>query len=230
MATKKTTTKKSTKTVKKSTPKTTVKVENLDSATTESRISRLPRLKLSRKLLVILVIVVVLAGLAYLTSKYLIVAWVDGKPITRVEYYQNLENRYGKDLREQMIAEKLIVDEAQKRGISVSSQEIQTEIQKFEQQQGGADKLNQVLQMQGLTRDEFNKLVRLQLLRQKMFGEAPVSDDEVNKYIEANKDQFSEVTDQIKAQVKDQLKQQKVNDNFQNWLQQALQSNRVQRT
>jgi parvulin-like peptidyl-prolyl isomerase len=185
----------------------------------------------------------ILALLAYFGVKYFVVAWVDKKPITRFEYYQNLESRYGKDTKEQMITEKLILDEAQGKGVSVSDKEIQDEINKFVAQQGGQAQLDQILQMQGLNMDQLKRLVRLQLLRQKLFGNnITVSDQELSQYIEQNKqsllpdkDQLAtdsanpEISDAQKAQIKDQLKQQKINDAFQTWLTQTLQSSRVQR-
>ena len=189
-----------------------------------------PQFKLSKGLYLLLLILGIVVLLVILSSRYLIVAWVDKKPITRFEYYQQLGKKYGKDFREQMIVEKLILDEAQKRGVTVSASEIQDEIKKFEAQQGGAAQLDQILTMQGLSKDEFNKLVRLQLLRQKMFSNGiTVTDDEVNKYTDQNKDQIPEVTEKTKNDIKEQLRQQKINSNFKNWLQQELQGPRVQR-
>lgn len=169
--------------------------------------------------------------LAVLISKYLVVAWVDKNPITAFQYYQTLDQKYGKEVKEQLIVEQLITNEAIKRRVSVSDNDVNTEIGKIEKEQGGKDKLNEILQIQGISESEFRNLVRLQLLRQKMFGEnIEVKDDEVNKFIEENKNQYPEVTNEIKTQVKEQLKQQKITTSFQEWLRDALQSTRVKRT
>lgn len=170
--------------------------------------------------------------LAVLGNKYLIVAWVDKKPVTRFEYYANLDKRYGKDLREELIVEKLINDEAINRKVSVTNTDIANESKKLEEAQGGADKLNQILQMQNLSRNDLSRLLRLQLLRQKLFGSGiNISDDEVNKYIDTNKETFAspsaEVDKQTKESVREQLKQTKINSSFNSWLTEALKSSRV---
>ncbi len=176
-----------------------------------------------------LVILLLAAG------KFFIVAWVDKRPITRFEEYKVLEQRYGKDVKEQLIVEKLVFIEAGKRGIKVSNQELNNEIRKIEGEQGGKDNLNQALQAQGITQEEFKKLVSLQILRQRMFGNnVNVSDDEINKYLQENNQQLSGTEDastsaRIKESVKQQLLQQKINTEFSNWLKQNLQSSRVVR-
>lgn len=208
---------------------TTVKIE--PSEMVESSVSGPRRIMVSRKWLYLLLGLVVLGGAFYLGSKYLIVAWVDQKPVTLVEYYNNLNSKYGKDTREQMIAERLIVNEAQKRGVNATEQEIDAQVKKFETERGGADQLNQLLTMQGLSRPEFLNLVKLQLLREKMFSNnVQVTDEEVNKYLEDNKDQFPTVDDTTKTSVKEQLKQNKINTAFTTWLDGAMQSDRVKRS
>lgn len=169
-------------------------------------------------------------------SKYMIVGWVDQKPITRIEYYQELEKKYGKDLREQIIVEKLVQSEAQKRNVTVSEDEISKEITKIEEEQGGAQQLEQILQIQGVSRQELRKLVQMQLLKQKMFeGEGNVTDDDVTKYIDQNKDTIGQQERsaseeaKLRSDVKEQLKQQKISTAFNAWIRDALQSSRVVR-
>lgn len=183
---------------------------------------------------VLLIVLGVLFLLAILSNKFLVVAWVDKKPVSRIEFYSNLDKRYGKDLREELIVEKLINNEAVTRKINVTNADITAEIKKLEDQQGGADKLNQVLQMQNLSRDDLGRLIRLQLLRQKLFGAGiNISDDEVNKYIESNKESFAspsgQIDNQTKESVREQLKQTKINESFNKWLTDALKSSRVVR-
>ena len=179
----------------------------------------------------------ILLSLAYLANRYLVIAWVDNKPITKFELLSALDQKYGQDLREQLIVERLIESEAGKRGVTVSGQELNSQIKKIEDEQGGADKLNQILQLQGLSQSEFKKLVRLQIMREKMFGQGvTVSDDEVNRYIEQNKanlpgtnnDASSEA--KLKDNVREQLRQQKINASFSSWLRDNLKSSRVQRS
>lgn len=182
------------------------------------------------KTLYIIAILLGLAALLALGSRYLVVAWVDNKPITRFEFYKSLDQKYGKDVKEQLIVERLIEEEAIKRGVRISDNDMNNEISKIEKEQGGKEKLDQILQIQNISNTEFRKLVRLQLLRQKMFGQnIEVKEDEVKKFLEENKEQFPEVNDQVRNQVKEQLKQQKLGADFNKWLQDTLKSPRVKR-
>lgn len=215
------------KTTKKSEDKVVVEIPDSKTISTSQKLS-FKKVK-SKKLFIILGLIG-LGVLLYLASRFLVVAWVDNQPVTKFELYSELEKRYGKDTLEQMIVEKLILSEASKKGITASSNEIDEQIKKIEESQGGADQLNQILQAQGINRTELRNLVKLQVIREKLFNNnITISDEDVNKYIEDNKSQLPEVTDQVKQNIKEQLKQQKVNENFQNWLKDNLQSSRVKR-
>lgn len=183
---------------------------------------------LSRRKLLVLIGLSIFALLAVFGSKFLVVAWVDKKPITVFEYYRELDKKYGKDVKEQLIVERLINDEAANKKINISKQDLDNEIKRIENEQGGKDKLSQILDIQGISQDEFNKLVRLQLIKQKMFeANVKVSDEDVNKYIEDNK--VTDADDKMIAQIKEQLRMQKINAEFNNWLKGALQSSRISR-
>lgn len=178
--------------------------------------------------------------LAIFGGKFLVVAWVDKKPVTLFEMYNRLNTQYGKDMREQLIVEKLLAHEAQTKGVFVTDNEIQSEIKRVEEEQGGPDKLAQILELQGISKDDLNRLIKLNLLRQKLFGrEVTTSEEEISKYMEENKtilqtqypDSETEATvaAKMKKDVSEQLKMQKVTANFNSWLQEALKSSRVVR-
>lgn len=188
------------------------------------------RIKVSRGSLIITSIVVISLLALYLASRYLVIAWVDNQPINRFELYNLLDKQFGAEIREQLITERLILSEARKRQLQVAKEEVAAEIDKVKQQPGGEEQLSQFLQAQGLTQVEFDKIVKVELLKRKMFGnDVQVSDDEVNKFIEGNKEQLPEVTDKLKSNIKEQLKQRKISENYQNWLSETLQSARVSR-
>lgn len=190
----------------------------------------LKKIKLAKGNLIITSIVAVsLLGL-YLASRYLVIAWVDKQPISRFELYNLLDKQFGTEIREQLITERLILTEARKRQVQVAREEIEAEINKVKEQPGGEQQLSQFLQAQGLTQAEFDKIVKVELLKRKMFGkDIQISDEDVNKFIEENKAQLPEVTDKLKGSIKEQLKQRKISENYQNWLSEALQSARVSR-
>lgn len=184
----------------------------------------------NKRMLIIAAIVIVGGVLLFGLYKWLVLAWVDSTPITRIGMYKQLEARYGKDLTEQMITEALITNEAKNRKIVISQEDVQAEIKKLEDQQGGADKLNQVLSFQGMTRAELEKQIGYQLMIKKMFGDGvTVSDEELNQYIESNKEQLGEVNDSTKSAIRDQLLMQKIGQAFNTWLTENKSGKRVVR-
>lgn len=220
------------KTTSKKTATKSTKVEKVEESASFLNLSNLrSKLKGSgrAKWIVLTLLLAALIIFIFLGNKYLIAAWVNNKPVTRLELNNALQNRYGKDILEELIVERLIEEESRKRSVTVSQEELDNEIKKVEQQQGGAEQLAQILTAQNISRNDFNKLVRLQLLRQKMFGAGKdATDEEVEKYIEENKDNLAleqrTASEEAKLMesIKEQLKNQKVNQEFNQWLNGAL--------
>ncbi len=181
--------------------------------------------------------VLVLIGLFFAVSRFWIVAWVDNKPITKFELDALLEKRDQGKTTEELIVERLVVSEGKKQKLVVSDAETDAEVKKIEDSQGGAEQLDQILKVQQLSREDFRKLVELQLLKQKLFGGGiSVSDEELEKYITDNKDSLpaelfsqpnSSEAAQYKNNLKEQLKQMKINENFNKWLTETISSSRV---
>ncbi|KKQ80359.1 MAG: Foldase protein PrsA [Candidatus Daviesbacteria bacterium GW2011_GWA1_38_7] len=172
----------------------------------------------NNKLLYLSGLIIVLGVLGYYLYKFSIIAWVDQTPITRFQVYKELENKYGKDLKE-----------------SVASDEIEKQIKEIETQQGGPEQLKQILEIQGMNMEDLKKQIEFQVMIEKMFGQdVQISDEEIKNYIKANKEQFADVIDpeaSISAETKDQvsslLKRQKTAKSFNDWLKDTLQSSRV---
>lgn len=173
----------------------------------------------------------------FLTYRFLVLAWVDKIPVTRIQLDKRLEDKFGKETKEQIISETLLLSEARKRKVDISKEILNNEIKKITQQQGGQDKLNQILQLQNMNMDEFKDRIRYQLLIEKMFGkEATISAQEVSDYIEKNKEQFPETINdessesaKLKSDIESNLKRQKTGQAFNDWLQKNLSSSRVKR-
>jgi hypothetical protein len=187
--------------------------------------------------LIILVVVGVLLILGYMLYRWVVIAWVDGKPLTRFALYKQMESRYGSATQDQMISENLVMSEARRKGVTVQENEIDAEIKKFEDQLGGKDQLDSALKMQGVSLQDLRKNVRLQLIVKKIFiNDAKVSDEEVMNYFTNNKAQLppEEVQDgtpsaKLRQQILDQLQQQKLSQSFQTWLDQTKGSSRVKK-
>ena len=175
--------------------------------------------------------------LLFLAYRFFVLAWVDRVPVTRLQLDKRLENKFGKETTEQIISETLLLSEARRKNTGVSKADLDREVKKITDQQGGQDKLNQILQVQNMSMDEFRDRIRYQLLIEKMFGgEATVSAQEVDEYIQKNKDQFPETINdessesaKLKTDIVSNLKRQKVGKVFNDWLQKTLSSPRVKR-
>lgn len=207
--------------------KNEVKIKEADSAA--ENIREMPSVTnesqfLKKKTVIPILAIVVLVVLLYLGRGLFIAASVNGEPISRLSVISELEKRAGKTVMSSLVTKTLILQEAKKKNITVSNDEVNSEIKKIEgnlTRQGQS--LDQILIMQGMTKEDFTEQVMLQKLVEKMLS-INVSDTEVNKYIESNKESLSAGNENIKpedlkASAREQVKQQKFNDKFQAWMQ-----------
>jgi foldase protein PrsA len=136
------------------------------------------------------------------------VATVNGHVITQADFdarrkiyelffRQAIDNASSKNqLLDQMIREKLILDQAEKMGASVTDDQVEAERAKFagalDRQYQSHDQVNQKLQEVGLTNEDIAGFLKGFLLAQavvdKMKAEVKVGDEEVRTYYEQNKD------------------------------------------
>jgi hypothetical protein len=150
----------------------------------------------------------------YAIKGYLIPAMVNGKPIFRSQVISELERRNGQQVLESLVNQSLLEQEAKKKGITVSDEEIENDIKQIDdnmKQQGSS--VDEALSAQNLDRAEFKKLLHSNKLLEKIIADkVAVTDDEVKSYIETNKATLPTdmAEDQLKTQLKNFLQQQKV--------------------
>lgn len=181
---------------------------------------------------------IVLVTFGYLAYKNLVFAWVGTTPLTRLDLYHRMEKQSGKELSERMISEALVLNEAKKRNVTVSQDEINQQIGTIEQQQGGKDKLEEALTAQKMSRQDLETEIKFSKLIDKMFGsDVKIEDADIDAYMEQNKDQLGTVPADknssesalMRQQISETLKRQKVNQSFSDWLAEAQKSNDVKR-
>lgn len=167
-------------------------------------------------------IVIILAVTAFYLKGLFIAAIVNGQPITRLAVVSELEKRNGKQTLSSIITETLILQEAQKRNITVSQKELDDAIKSIENDlKKQKQSLDQALAFQGMTRKDFEDQLRLRNLVEKMLAkDIEPTDKEISDYIEKNKDTLPKdlKEEEIKKTVKEQLKQQKLSSKVQEWL------------
>lgn len=170
----------------------------------------------------ILFLIVLLALVLYLTKDKYLAAMVNGEVITRYELRTELEKQFGQQSLEGLITKKLVLQEAKKQKVSVTKEDLDKKIAEIEEGLKAQNQtLDQVLAMQGLMRKDVEEQIKLQLMVEKMVGsDVQVSEEEVNSYLEENKEFLPEgmKEDELRASATDQLKQQKINTQIQDWL------------
>jgi len=123
---------------------------------------------------------------------------------------------------ENLITQKLILQEAKKRNIEVTGDEINLEIIKIEENLSTQETtLDQALQLQGMTRDQLVNEIKIQQAIQKMVSEdIEITDKEINEFITQNKDQFPEGTtdEAMKTQAREALLSQILQEKTQTFL------------
>lgn len=170
------------------------------------------------------VIILVVLLLLFVFKSAFVVAMVNGHPVFRMQYQQQLEAQAGKQVMNTLITENLLQEEAARQHISVSQSDLDAQIRTIQNQLAGQGQtLDAALAAQGLSKDSFMQQLRLQALVQKMLAsKIQVTDAEVNDYITKNQASLptGESDAQIKAQVKQQLSQQKLSQQAQALVQQ----------
>lgn len=115
----------------------------------------------------------------------------------------------------------MILQEAKKKGIKVTQEEINTQIASIEANlTKSGQKIEDVLKTEHMTmKDLINNLTLNTLIEKMLAGKFVVTDEEVQKYIDDNKKQLPETIDeQTKSVIKDQLLQQKKASEYQKWV------------
>lgn len=215
--------KKSAKTTKTSSKKTDLVESDITSPTEESN----PR---SRKGFFFILIIFGIVLLLYYKKSWFIAAIVNGQPITNLAVIQRENSLYREKTITQMVNEKVLEQEATKKGVKVTPAEINSKMAEVEKQYGGADKFNSLLTQQGLTRTDFEGQTRIQLIVEKLYGqEASPSTTDVEKFMTENKD-APEATDaaKFKELATQQIKQQNLSKIFNEKFQALKQSAKIQ--
>lgn len=178
----------------------------------------------------VIVVLVVVLGLVWAGSRgYIIAAMVNGKPIFGWDVASVVMSRYGSQTLTSMVNEHLIADEAMKKGVNVTSADINAKEKDLMKSLGPNVNINDVLQYQGMTRADFDNQVKLQLTVEKILGkDITVSDTEIADYITKNKDTMTATDDAgLNAEAKQAIFSQKLNSKVQTWFAQIKSTAKV---
>ncbi len=172
-----------------------------------------------------------MAVAAFSLKGLFVAALVNGEPITRVAIIKELEKQGGKQALSSLVNQVLILQEAKKKNVQVSQAEIDASIKKIEDSlKTQGQNLDTALAQQGMTKQDLLMQLKLRNLVEKLLADkTQLADKEVADYIEKNKDTFpAEMTaDEIKKNVENQLKQQKMGSASQAWLEELNKNSKI---
>lgn len=183
----------------------------------------------TRKNLIIAAIILLLI-VVWRFKGLLIAATVNGQPISRMELNSQLTKRFGSQVLDNIINERIILAATREQGIFVTPGELDARVASIEAKLSGQTKLSDALAVQGLTTEMFRRQLEIQLAIEKLFvTEATVSSNEVEDYISKNATYYKEATDPaaLREEVKTTLSQQKINEKFEPWFSQIRNSAQV---
>lgn len=120
-------------------------------------------------------------------------AIVNGQPIDKAALVERLlgHSTFGLQMLDQMIGETLLEQEARKKGISVTDQEVQARIEQMRKDRSEED-FARYLADNHLRESGLPRAVRTKILAEKLFGsKVTVTDQEVQQFYDANKSLFT---------------------------------------
>lgn len=217
---------------RKTTSAKTVKLDNSVESSKKAPTNR-RSINISRRNIIILLSAILVLGLLYYFRSFFIVATVNGEPISRMTYIHEMENQIGQmgmksgtQALNTVVTKTLILQEAKKKKVTITDEEINAEFAKIEESlKGSGQTLDQALVAEGLTREDYAEQIKFQKLVEKMGGgNVSVTDKEVDEYLKQNEASLPSTTEAteaaaLKAQIKEQLQQQKSSEKIQAWLQ-----------
>ncbi|OGF52264.1 hypothetical protein A3I27_01885 [Candidatus Giovannonibacteria bacterium RIFCSPLOWO2_02_FULL_43_11b] len=157
--------------------------------------------------------IVVLGALGYSYRGLVIAATVNGSPISRMSIIRLLEKQSGKMVLDNLITEKLINGEIEKRGISITKEEIDAVIKDIEGQVGAQGQtLDQALAMRNMTREDLITQITVEKKLQKILSDQiQISSSDIDKFITDNKITSPKGQEaDFRKNIENQLRQQKL--------------------
>lgn len=177
------------------------------------------------------VVVLGVFGLLVYFKGMFIVGFVNNQPIFKSSYVKELEAQSGQQVFETLATKSMLFQEAKKKGIKVTKEEVDAELAKIEEiavEQGIT--FDKLLVSQNVKKSDLIKQIELQKTVEKMAGEGiTVTDEEASLYLEQNADFLPEGADpsDLMEIAKEQLKQQQLNSVIQEMILELKEKSKV---
>ena len=171
--------------------------------------------------------IVILIGVLFILRKdFFIVGSINGELVTTPQFYNRLLAENGESAFESLVRETLIKQEAKKQNITASEADIDQKVKEIEDRFGGSAGLEQALTANKTSMKQLRDQLKNQLLVEKLLEDKiKVSDKEIDDYIKQNKQTTKGLN---KEEVRDQLRSNKLNEEFSKWFEEIRKSANIQ--
>lgn len=121
------------------------------------------------------------------------VATVNGEGISEETLYEVLMDQYGSDTLSSLITEEIIRQEISKEEIDIAQEEIDEEMQAYEEYYGGEDLFLETLETNGVEISEVESDIEIYLATNQLLkNRITLTDEEIESYFEENKDSYTQ--------------------------------------
>lgn len=177
----------------------------------------LKKIKASPKAMTFLGVLVVIAfALGLKFNGIVLAAKINKTPVYTWELLSTLWNKYRLTALENLVAIRLVDQEAAKEGVEITAEEVEKEAAAIEESYGGKAEFTKLLADEGVSYPEFKKEVKDRLKIQKILEKRiTISDEEIATFIETYEEQM-EASDEagLKTEAQESLKSQKLAESY----------------
>ena len=137
---------------------------------------------------ILLSLAALMVALLVINKGLFLAAVVEGRPIYTWELNKVMKTRYGQQTLEGMIGERLIAAEAQKSGIVITPDIIESKQKEILSSLGTQVSLEDFLKFQGLTKADFDQQLRIQITVEKLLTKnLTITEKDIDNYIATNR-------------------------------------------
>ena len=175
-----------------------------------------------KKKAILIAAVLGVAALGYLGRGLFVVALVNGTPISRLAVVRELEKQGGSETLDNLVVKSLIFQEARKKGVTVSQEELDLELSRINDivsKQGMT--LDEALALQNQSKNDLIEQIKLQKTVERILADKiAVTEEEVNDYFDKNKELFDDGAklEDVSGEIRNQLAQTKLSSAYQSWI------------
>lgn len=179
--------------------------------------SSTPAKPMPKILFAIPIIIALLALLLWRNKGLILVATVNNQPVWRWDLEQRFVSRFGTQTLEEMVNEQILKNEASKQGITVTEADLNNKTSEIEKTLEGKVTLKDALKQQGMTMEDFNRQLEVQIMIEKLTAKkVTVTDKDISDFIEQNKENMMAKDEAgMKAEAKAAVLQSKQDQEFQ---------------